>query len=204
MRLVRLLVVVIFAALCPLAVTAQSSHPLLQRPAFNGNLIAFSYAGDLWTVDRNGGRAARLTTGTGIETDPVFSPDGRMIAFTGEYDGNTDVFVVPATGGVPQAAHLSSRSGCRGGLDAGRKGRDLPVQSREQQRALHEIVQGFGERRAGDCTAPAPGLLWQVLRGRKIFCLFASGRRISRSIIPLMFRGETTAAGWRARYGLRT
>ena len=102
MRLVRLLVVVIFAALCPLAVTAQSSHPLLQRPAFNGNLIAFSYAGDLWTVDRNGGRAARLTTGTGIETDPVFSPDGRMIAFTGEYDGNTDVFVVPATGGVPQ------------------------------------------------------------------------------------------------------
>src|ERR1700683_5128094 len=102
MPLVRLLFVVIFAALCPLAVTAQSSHPLLQRPAFNGNLIAFSYAGDLWTVDRNGGRAARLTTGTGIETDPVFSPDGRMIAFTGEYDGNTDVFVVPATGGVPK------------------------------------------------------------------------------------------------------
>src|SRR3984957_15013352 len=102
MRLTRPLFIVIFAALYPLLIAAQSSHPLLQRPAFNGNLVAFSYAGDLWTVDRNGGRAARLTTGTGIETDPVFSPDGSMIAFTGEYDGNTDVFVIRATGGVPQ------------------------------------------------------------------------------------------------------
>jgi tricorn protease len=89
------------AAFSPL-IFAQASHPLLQRPAFNGKVIAFSYAGDLWTVDRDGGHAARLTTGTGIETDPVFSPDGAMIAFTGEYDGNTDVFVVPATGGIPK------------------------------------------------------------------------------------------------------
>ena len=65
--------VAVFAALCPLVATAQPSHPLLQRPAFNGNLIVFSYAGDLWTVDRNGGHAARLTTGTGIETDPSFA-----------------------------------------------------------------------------------------------------------------------------------
>jgi tricorn protease len=101
MRVLRLVCFVIFAALCPLVVSAQPSHPLLQRPTFNGNLIAFSYAGDLWTVDRSGGHASRLTTGTGIETDPVFSPDGRLIAFTGEYDGNTDVFVVPAMGGVP-------------------------------------------------------------------------------------------------------
>ncbi|MFZ0798722.1 MAG: PDZ domain-containing protein [Terriglobales bacterium] len=102
MSLIRPLFAVIFAALCPLVATAQPSHPLLQRPAFNGNLIVFSYAGDLWTVDRNGGHASRLTTGTGIETDPVFSPDGSMIAFTGEYDGNTDVFVVPTIGGVPK------------------------------------------------------------------------------------------------------
>ena len=98
----RLLLALILAALMPLTVAAQPSHPLLQRPAFNGNLIVFSYAGDLWTVDRNGGHANRLTTGTGIETDPVFSPDGTMVAFTGEYDGNTDVFVVPAIGGVPK------------------------------------------------------------------------------------------------------
>lgn len=102
MRVICRLFAVIFTALCPLVVAAQVSHPLLQRPAFNGNLIAFSYAGDLWTVDRNGGHASRLTTGTGTETDPVFSPDGSMIAFTGEYDGNTNIFVVPAIGGVPK------------------------------------------------------------------------------------------------------
>ncbi|MFZ0816608.1 MAG: PDZ domain-containing protein [Candidatus Sulfotelmatobacter sp.] len=102
MKVIKTLLAVIFAALYSLVAVAQASHPLLQRPAFNGTLIVFSYAGDLWTVDRNGGHASRLTTGTGIETDPVFSPDGSMIAFTGEYDGNTDVFIVPSTGGVPK------------------------------------------------------------------------------------------------------
>lgn len=102
MRILRRFVENIFLVLlCPLAL-AQASHPLLQRPAFNGKVIVFSYAGDLWSVDRNGGHAIRLTTGTGIETDPVFSPDGTMIAFTGEYDGNTDVFVMPTEGGVPK------------------------------------------------------------------------------------------------------
>jgi tricorn protease len=102
MKVIRLVFVLMSATLCPFLATAQASHPLLQRPTFNGNLIVFSYAGDLWTVDRKGGHCSRLTTGTGIETDPVFSPDGSMIAFTGEYDGNTDVFVIPAIGGVPK------------------------------------------------------------------------------------------------------
>jgi tricorn protease len=64
-------------------------------------LIAFGYAGDLWTVPREGGRATRLTIGVGIETAPVFSPDGSTLAFTADYDGNTDVFTIPATGGIP-------------------------------------------------------------------------------------------------------
>jgi tricorn protease len=102
MRSIRLLTSLMFLLSCSSLVAAESSHPLLQRPAFNGSLIVFSYAGDLWTVDRNGGHANRLTTGMGIETDPVFSPDGSMIAFTGEYDGNTDVFVVPTVGGIPR------------------------------------------------------------------------------------------------------
>jgi tricorn protease len=102
MHSIRSLFALLLAALCPLTLCAQPSHPLLQRPAFNGKLIVFSYAGDLWSVDHDGGHATRLTTGTGIETDPVFSPDGDMVAFTGEYDGNTDVFVMPATGGVPK------------------------------------------------------------------------------------------------------
>jgi tricorn protease len=82
------------------AQAAQGPH-ILQRPALSKDLIAFGYAGDLWTVPRAGGRATRLTTGVGIETSPVFSPDGQTIAFTGEYDGNVDVFTIPVTGGVP-------------------------------------------------------------------------------------------------------
>ncbi len=85
-------------------VNAQSSnqYPLLRKPTVSKTQIAFSYGGDLWTVDRSGGDARRLTSDVGIEIDPVFSPDGSMIAFTGEYDGNEDVYVVPAAGGVPK------------------------------------------------------------------------------------------------------
>ncbi|PYV86170.1 MAG: protease [Acidobacteria bacterium] len=81
----------------------QSDKPLLLRsPSVSRNQIAFSYAGDIWVVSREGGEARRLTTAVGSETGPVFSPDGSMIAFTGEYDGNQDVYVVPASGGVPR------------------------------------------------------------------------------------------------------
>jgi tricorn protease len=75
---------------------------LLRKPSVSRTQIVFSYAGDLWIVSREGGDARRLTSGIGKETDPVFSPDGTLIAFTGEYDGNQDAYVVPATGGVPQ------------------------------------------------------------------------------------------------------
>jgi tricorn protease len=82
---------------------AQTEQPLLLRkPTISKTNIAFVYAGDLWIVGRDGGAAQRLTTGLGNETDPQFSPDGSMIAFTGEYDGNVDVFVMPATGGEPK------------------------------------------------------------------------------------------------------
>ncbi len=82
---------------------AQTETPtLLQKPTVNSSQIVFVYAGDLWTVSREGGDAKRLTTGVGTETNPVFSPDGTMIAFTGEYDGNIDVYVMPATGGAPK------------------------------------------------------------------------------------------------------
>jgi tricorn protease len=80
---------------------AEAKPHLFQSPALKGDLIAFGYAGDLWTVPRNGGRAVRLTNGVGLESMPIFSPDGATIAFTGEYDGNTDVFTIPAAGGIP-------------------------------------------------------------------------------------------------------
>src|SRR5262245_3103020 len=71
---------------------------LFQKPTVNRTHIVFAYAGDLWSVPREGGDAVRLTNGSGEETDPHFSPDGAQIAFTGAYDGNTDVYVVPAGG----------------------------------------------------------------------------------------------------------
>jgi tricorn protease len=82
--------------------TADEGPLLLQKPTLSRTHIVFAYAGDLWSVPREGGDAVRLTSGSGIETDPAFSPDGTRIAFTGEYDGNVDVFVVPASGGVPK------------------------------------------------------------------------------------------------------
>ena len=90
-------------AFCALAGVARAYDPLLlQKPTVSKTQIVFAYAGDLWSVPRDGGDATRLTSGSGTETDPKFSSDGMRIAFTGEYDGNTDVFVVPATGGVPK------------------------------------------------------------------------------------------------------
>jgi tricorn protease len=88
------------ATLCTAASPDGKPH-LLQRPALSQTQIVFNYAGDLWSVDRKGGRATRLTVGVGVETSPIFSPDGNTIAFTGEYDGNMDVFTIPSTGGVP-------------------------------------------------------------------------------------------------------
>ena len=81
---------------------ADEGTTFFRNPALSATAIVFEYGGDLWTVPRSGGQAARLTTGPGEETNPVFSPDGSMVAFSGRYDGNVDVFVVPSTGGVPR------------------------------------------------------------------------------------------------------
>jgi tricorn protease len=85
------------------ALTAQASGPLLmQTPTLSKTHIAFAYAGDLWLVPREGGEAHLLTSGPGTKSGPIFSPDGSMIAFTGDYDGNVDVYVMPSSGGVPR------------------------------------------------------------------------------------------------------
>jgi tricorn protease len=99
-RSLFIILLLVLSILVPRAFAAAKPH-IFQRPALSKDLIVFGYAGDLWSVPRDGGRATRLTAGVGIETAPVFSPDGATIAFTGEYDGNTDVFTIPAVGGVP-------------------------------------------------------------------------------------------------------
>lgn len=75
---------------------------LMRFPHINGDQIVFSYAGDLYTAGFQGGTARKLTSHTGYEMFPRFSPDGKYIAFTGQYDGNTEVFVIPAQGGEPK------------------------------------------------------------------------------------------------------
>ena len=93
---------VIFSLLAaaPALMMAEEAR-LLRFPATNGEEIVFSYAGDLYKVAATGGEASRLTSYVGYEMFPRFSPDGQTIAFTGQYDGNTEVYTMPATGGEP-------------------------------------------------------------------------------------------------------
>ena len=72
---------------------------LVSDPAASGALLAFAYANDLWVAGRDGAAVRRLTSHPGVESGPRFSPDGALVAFTGRYEGNTDVYVVPAAGG---------------------------------------------------------------------------------------------------------
>lgn len=84
-----------------MSANAQQEMRLLRFPATNGSEIVFSYAGDLYRVPMGGGEAVRLTSHVGYEMFPHFSPDGKTIAFTGQYDGNTEVYTIPVTGGEP-------------------------------------------------------------------------------------------------------
>ncbi len=84
------------------AVNGQEEARLMRFPAIHGDQVVFSYAGDLYAVDKSGGIARKLTTDEGYEMFARFSPDGKNIAFTGQYDGNTEVYLMPAEGGVPK------------------------------------------------------------------------------------------------------
>src|SRR6516225_7190425 len=79
----------------------HSDTRLLSQPAVSADHIAFIYADDLFVCDLDGGNVRRLTSDQGVESNPVFSPDGRTIAFSAQYDGNTDVYTIPVTGGSP-------------------------------------------------------------------------------------------------------
>ncbi|HOF82916.1 MAG TPA: PDZ domain-containing protein [Candidatus Aminicenantes bacterium] len=75
---------------------------MMTQPAVGKSGLAFHYANDLWAADLDGKNVRRLTSDLGIESNPAFSPDGGLIAFSAQYDGNTDVYIVPAAGGVPR------------------------------------------------------------------------------------------------------
>ncbi|PYL53251.1 MAG: protease [Verrucomicrobia bacterium] len=84
---------------------------LLRFPTTNGSQIVFCYAGELYTVAKDGGTARRLTSGPGYTSFARFSPDGTQIAFTSEYDGNREVYVMPAEGGTPKRLTTSATLG---------------------------------------------------------------------------------------------
>lgn len=92
----------LWSALLGAALLAADGPLLLRQPVMNKTHIVFVYAGDLWSVPRAGGDASRLTTGVGMEGDPVMSPDGTLVAFAGLYDGNPDIFTIPVAGGTPK------------------------------------------------------------------------------------------------------
>lgn len=81
---------------------AQEETLLLRNPDISKDHVTFVYGGDIWIADKNGQNAKRLTTNPGVELNPMFSPDGSQIAFTGNYDGNTDVYTIPVSGGEPK------------------------------------------------------------------------------------------------------
>ncbi len=84
--------------------TLAQSPLLLRQPSINndGSVVSFSYQGDIWTVPSTGGNATRLTIHEAYESNPIFSPDGKQIAFSGTRFGNNDIFVMPSTGGLPK------------------------------------------------------------------------------------------------------
>ncbi len=111
-----------FALLCLIVVglisvrTVSAQKPpdttrLLRFPTTNGTQIVFCYAGELYTVGKDGGTARRLTSGPGYTSFARFSPDGTQIAFTSEYDGNREVYVMPAEGGTPKRLTTSATLG---------------------------------------------------------------------------------------------
>ncbi|MEO1336875.1 MAG: peptidase S41, partial [Myxococcota bacterium] len=97
--------IIILAAVCGAALvqpSAADAYGLMRYPDVHGKKVVFTHAGDLWIASTEGGRARRLTAHPGIEVFAKFSPDGNTIAFTAQYDGDEQVYVMPTQGGQPR------------------------------------------------------------------------------------------------------
>jgi len=119
-RIKQLTVSLLLIAGLTFSARAANDSGLLRFPDINNDLVAFVYAGDIWTVNANGGDARQLTSHEGMELFPKISPDGKWIAFSGEYAGNRQVFVMPSEGGTPRQLTWYNSVGVmppRGGFD---------------------------------------------------------------------------------------
>ena len=99
MKKILLLTAIIIASI---ATASADEARLLRFPGIGGETIVFSYAGDLYSVSANGGEAKKLTYGDSYDMFAKISPDGKTIAFTGQFDGNTEVYTMPIEGGEPK------------------------------------------------------------------------------------------------------
>jgi tricorn protease len=106
MKTVRYLTMIsiLFFSLVSIAQNPGESR-MMTDPSVSSSHIVFVYANDLWLTDLDGANVTRLTANEGAEFAPNFSPDGKIIAFTGQYDGNTDVFTIPVEGVLPTDLH---------------------------------------------------------------------------------------------------
>src|SRR5258705_7985750 len=95
------LAICFFTCIFSVSVFSQIDAGLFRYPDVSSSQIVFTYANDLWVMPKEGGTAIKLSSPAGVETFPKFSPDGKSIAFTGNYDGNGDIYVLPVSGGIP-------------------------------------------------------------------------------------------------------
>ncbi len=115
-KLLLLLIISFFT----IKASTMNNARMLRYPDINGNLVAFVYAGDIWTVQSTGGEAKRLTSHSGIELFPKISPDGKWIAFSAEYSGSRQIWLMPANGGTARQLTFYNSEGVmppRGGFD---------------------------------------------------------------------------------------
>ena len=115
---------VIFTLVVFLPLIADNPHasrPGYYRfPAIHGDIIIFTAEGDLWSVNTKGGAARRLTSNPGEEIRAAISPDGKTVAFTGEYEGTDDVYTMPVDGGLPQRRTWDAAASVAGWTPDGR------------------------------------------------------------------------------------
>ena len=157
-------------------VTATAQTRLLRQPTVSASHIAFAYANNIWIVERAGGTARRLTSFQGQTLNPRFSPDGKWIAFSGEYAGNLDVYVVAATGGEPK--RLTWHSG-------------------------GDTVQGWTPDGAAVVFASARAT-WAPSAAPRFWTVPASGGVETAMALPRAFQGRISPDGARIAYRLNS
>ena len=178
---------------------------LLRFPTTDGSHIAFTYAGQVYTVGIDGGVARRVTDAPGYCSFPRFSPDGAQLAFTAQYDGNTEVYVMPGAGGVPKRLtttatlgrdDISDRMGPNN-LVMGWKNTEPRVVFRSRMRSFNDFIGalytvGMDAELPSSCRCRAAGLS----RSRPTTPRWRTTASSGSSA-----RGNTTAAAWRTTSG---